>query len=145
MHMSLRERVCDKWLRRKEGIYRRTAHSEGGGCQGRARECVFLCACTQLGVFPHSRFDPGVMCMSEWAHVSAAAHGCSSLMRRAAPRGGSHLMRAVEMVKHTAGLHVISVSLALDMDQFQTRPRNANTCWQQYLLITDGAKHTIRA
>lgn len=82
--------------------------------------CMFLCACTQPWVFPHSLFDPGVMCLNEWAHVSAAAHGCFSLMRRAVRRRGSHLMRAVEMVKHTAGLHVISVSLALDMAQFQT-------------------------
>lgn len=29
-------------------------------------------------------------------------------------------MRAVELVKHTTGVHVISVSLALDMAQLQT-------------------------
>lgn len=35
-------------------------------------------------------------------------------------RRGSHLMRAVELVKHTTGVHVISMFLALDMAQLQT-------------------------
>lgn len=59
------------------------------------------------------------MCLNERAQVSAAAHGCASLMRRAVLHRGSHLMRAVELVKHTTGVHVISMSLALDVARLQ--------------------------
>lgn len=51
--------------------------------------------------------------------MSAAAHGCASLMRRAVLHRVPHLMRAVELVKHSTGVHVISMSLALDMAQLQ--------------------------
>lgn len=45
-------------------------------------------------------------------------------------------MRAVEMVKHTTGFHVISVSLALDMAQFQRHTHTQTQTDKKYLLTT---------
>lgn len=47
-------------------------------------------------------------------------------MRRAVLHRGSHLMRAVELVKHTTGVHVISMFLASDMARFQYHTQKTN-------------------
>lgn len=61
--------------------------------------CVIVRAYT-AGDLPHSLLGPSVLHSDVWAAVSAAAHGCSSLMRWAVLQRGSRLMRAVEMEKN---------------------------------------------
>lgn len=48
-------------------------------------------------------------------------------------------MRAVELVKHTTGVHVISMSLALDMAQLQTHAHKQTHVDNSILLITHSA------
>lgn len=145
-----KDRICENdWIdRRSEGYKVYAPHS--GRCSlyskpWRFKECVCIYACVLsssavkrdfikqhtmsrmhnvcmffVRVLLHTLFDLCVCASTRESSVSAAAHGCASLMRRAGLHRGFHLMRTVELVKHTTGVHVISMSLALDMAQLQT-------------------------